>query len=87
VQNINEESKQVFLTAAASASWFNNSFDYRTVARWCGIPEAIGMVTLDALVATGLILKDTQGHTGLTDAGRLSIKLRGASNAVASLAK
>jgi hypothetical protein len=64
------ESQRKFLRAAASASWFNESFEYRTVSQWCGLTESEGKNTLDVLIIAGLIQQNSLGGAALTAVGK-----------------
>jgi predicted transcriptional regulator len=50
--------------------WFNDTFEYRNVSRWCHIPEKQGRLILDDLIDLGLVKVDADGTTRLTGRGR-----------------
>jgi len=63
-----------FLNAARTASWFNETFDYRTVSMWCEISEIQGRNLLDKLIELGLVEEEPGGTARLTDTGRLQTR-------------
>ncbi len=54
--------------------WFDDTFEYRNVAKWCRIPEKKGRQILGQLIDNGLVEIDTDGATRLTDRGRLATR-------------
>jgi hypothetical protein len=70
-----DTSAENFLSVARTTSWFNNTFDYRTVSKWCDITEKQGRTIFDRLIKEGVVTITPNGAAQLT-VGKLTLLSR-----------
>ncbi len=50
--------------------WFDGTFEYRNVAKWCRISQRQGRVILNDLIQSGMVKVEPDGTTKLTRSGQ-----------------